>query len=599
MTATADADLFALDVAWDLSSLLPEGRTVDDLVGEAIDRAEALSTHRGTVAAKSPLELAQLLGELEAIADLMGRAGHFVMLRHSEQVTDPDRGAAVVSFEERSSKVTTSLIFFDLEWASVPDATADALMAAPELARYEHYLRRLRANRPHLLSEPEEAVLQEKAVTGPSAWMRLHEELLSSMSVDLGGDAPVSLEVALSELGGPDRDSRQKAANAITTSLADGLGTRAFIYNTLLLDHSIDDRLRSFDSWISGRNLANEATDASVDALVSAVTSRYDICQRWYRAKAEALGLDKLADYDRSATVADSDTRVPWSEGSRIVQDAYRSFSPDLADVVDRFVDERWIDAPNRPGKRPGAFCAYSVPSDHPYVLLNWTGRLRDVLTLAHELGHGVHGYLARSQSAFTQSTPLTLAETASVFGEAVTNNALLATINDPADRFALLAGNMDDAVATVFRQVAMNRFENAAHTARRQEGELSVERFNELWHASQTEMMGDSVELTEGYRSWWSYIPHFIFAPGYVYAYAYGQLLALSIYANYRERGDDFVPSYLELLSAGGSLPPEQLAAIVDCDLTDPGFWASGLDLVDSMCTDAINAGRQAGRLA
>ncbi len=597
MTSVDESDLLALDVAWDLSSLIPEARTPDDLVTEAIERAEALASNRGTVVHKSPAEMAALLTEIEAIAELVGRAGHYVMLRHSEQVTDPERGAALVSFEERSAQITTALLFFDLEWAAAPDETADSLMAAPELERYHHYLRKLRANRPHMLTEPEEAILAEKAVTGPSAWTRLHEELLSSVEVDRDGES-VSLEMALSELGAPDRDQRRAAAAAVTKALTPGLSTRAFVYNTLLLDHAIDDRLRSFDRWISARNLANEATDASVEALVQAVVSRYDICQRWYGAKAEALGVERLADYDRAASVADSETRVTWSEGSQIVRDAYRSFSPDLADTVDRFIDDGWIDAPNRPGKRPGAFCAYGVPSDHPYVMLNWTGRLRDVLTLAHELGHGVHGYLARGQSLFTQSTPLTLAETASVFGEAVTNNALLATIDDPADRFALLAGTMDDAVATVFRQVAMNRFENAAHTARREEGELSVDRFGELWIASQHEMMGHSVELTDDYGIWWSYIPHFIFTPGYVYAYAYGQLLALSVYANYRQQGADFVPAYLELLSAGGSQPPEQLAAIVGCDLTDPGFWAAGLDLVDTMCDDAIAAGRAAGRI-
>jgi oligoendopeptidase F len=384
----------------------------------------------------------------------------------------------------------------------------------------------------------------------------------------------------------------------VTDGLEPGLRTRAFIYNTLLLDKSVEDRLRSFPSWISSRNLSNEASDESVEALVSAVVGRYDIPQRWYRLKAKALGIDRLADYDRMAAVADGETEVGWAEATNVVRDAYRSFSPELADIVGRFIDEGWIDAPVRPGKQPGAFCAYAVPTHHPYVLLNWTSRSRDVLTLAHELGHGVHGYLAREQGIFHQSTPLTLAETASVFGETVTNNRLLDLIDDPGERFALLASVVDDSVATVFRQVAMNRFEHVCHTERRDVGELSVERFAELWIGSQTDMMGESVELTDNYRSWWSYIPHFMGTPGYVYAYAYGQLLALSVYARYEAEGDAFVPAYLELLRAGGSRSPEQLGAIVGCDLTDPSFWDAGLEIVGSQLTRAEEAAEAAGRV-
>jgi oligoendopeptidase F len=326
--------------------------------------------------------------------------------------------------------------------------------------------------------------------------------------------------------------------------------------------------------------------------------SRYDIPQQWYRLKAQVLGIERLADYDRMASLAASERVIGWDEARHLVLDAYRSFSPTMADAAQRFFDERWIDAPVRPNKRPGAFCAYTVPSHHPYVLLNWTGRTRDVATLAHELGHGLHAWLARDQGVYHQGTPLTLAETASVFGETVTTNALLATLDDPADRLALLASSLEDSIATVFRQVAMNRFEHAVHTERRDVGELSVERFGELWAASQSQMLGDSVELTEGYRTWWSYIPHFMGSPGYVYAYAYGQLLALSVYARYQERGADFVDDYLRLLSAGGSTDPVSLGRLVDCDLEDPSFWASGLDIVAEQLTAATEAARAADRL-
>ena len=298
------------------------------------------------------------------------------------------------------------------------------------------------------------------------------------------------------------------------------------------------------------------------------------------------------------ASVADTEQEFRWDEGVSIVRDAYNSFSPELADVVGRFLDEPWIDAPVRPGKRGGAFAAPVTPSHHPYVFLNWTGTSRDVATLAHELGHGAHFQLAREQGIFHQSTPLTVAETASVFGETVTSSRLLATLDDPTERFALLASTLEDSIATVFRQVAMNRFEDSCHTARRNDGELSVEQFGELWAQSQHDMLGDSVEVTEGYRIWWSYVPHFMGTPGYVYAYAYGQLLALSVYARYIEEGDAFVPAYLDLLRAGGSRSPEELGKIVGCDLADPNFWANGIKIVEGQLNAAEEAARAAGRI-
>lgn len=298
------------------------------------------------------------------------------------------------------------------------------------------------------------------------------------------------------------------------------------------------------------------------------------------------------------ASVASSDNSIGWAAATEVVVDAYASFSGEIAAVVQRFLREPWVDAPTRPGKRGGAFCAYTVPSHHPYLMLNWTSRTRDVATLAHELGHGVHGYLAREQGVFQMSTPLTLAETASVFGETVTRKRLMGLLDDPNEQFALAASGMDDAIATVFRQVAMNRFENAVHQHRRERGELSVDDLSTAWISTQHDMLGDAVELTEGYRSWWSYIPHFIHTPGYVYAYAYGQLLALSVYRRYEEVGPSFVPQYLELLRAGGSMSPEELGRIVDCDLADPGFWDGGLAIIDEQLRAAEDAARAAGRL-
>jgi oligoendopeptidase F len=330
-----------------------------------------------------------------------------------------------------------------------------------------------------------------------------------------------------------------------------------------------------------------------VATLVEAVRKRNDIPQRWYSLKARLLGLERIADYDRMSSVASSEEEFGWAEARGLVLDAYASFSPEMSSVARRFFDERWIDAPARPGKRGGAFCSYTVPSVHPYVFLNWTGRRRDVMTLAHELGHGLHAYLAREQGIFHQTTPLTLAETASVFGETVTFGRLLGEVTDPQERLALLASNLEDQIATVFRQIAMNRFEERVHTQRRESGELSVEDFAAAWTETQTEMLGDTVELSEGYGSWWSYVPHFINTPGYVYAYSFGHLLALSVYSRYEQEGEGFVGSYVELLKAGGSRSPEGLGEIVGVDLADPGFWNAGLDLIERQLEAAEETAR------
>jgi len=598
-TPADDTDLTAAEVAWDLDGLL-DGRSVEDLLDRADELAAELANLRGTIGELSSEALAEAMGRSAELADVQGRVGNYVMLRLSENVTDPERGAAMMVVQERSTAVAEQLVFFELEWAALGDARVEELLADPRLDSCAHHLRSIRRYRDHLLGEPEERVLTAFHPSGSAAWVRLFDEQTSAIAVslpeELGGE--VALEQGLTLLQHPDREVRATAAAAVTTGLEPGLRTRAYIFNTLLLDKSTDDRLRRYPSWISARNLANEASDDSVDALVEAVVARYDIPQRWYTLKAQVLGLDRLADYDRMASVADDESSIGWSEATGIVLDAYDRFSPELAGIARRFVDEGWIDAPVRPGKRPGAFCAYTVPSHHPYVLLNWTSSNRDVLTLAHELGHGVHAYLSREQGVFHQSTPLTLAETASVFGETMTNSALLDRIEDPGQRFALLAASLEDSIATVFRQVAMNRFEDAVHRSRRDEGEISVERFGELWGDSQRRMLGDAVELTDGYLTWWSYIPHFIATPGYVYAYAYGQLLALSVYARYQQRGDDFVPAYLELLRAGGSTDPESLGRIVDCDLADPGFWSAGLGLIDAQLAATEDAARAAGRI-
>jgi oligoendopeptidase F len=588
------------DVTWDLEHLVdgegPAG--VDRLLDDASARAEDFaSRHAGRVAELDGPGLAAAMAELAEIYDRAGRAGNYAALRFSEDTTDPANGALLQRAQEKSTELETRLLFFDLEWAALDDARADELLTADGLDDYRHHLRTMRRYRPHLLSEPEEKVLTEKNVTGASAWGRLFSELMSSIEVDLPDEQePVQLEVALSRLMSPDRDVRRTAQQAVTEALAPGLRTRGFIFNTLLHDKAVDDRLRAYPSWISSRNLSNEASDESVEALVAAVQANNDIPRRWYEVKAGLLGIDRLADYDRMAPVTTGDEETyGWDEARDMVLDAYDSFAPELGDLSRQFFDERWIDAPVRPGKRGGAFCAYTVPSVHPYVLLNWTARRRDVLTLAHELGHGLHAAMARPRGPFEQHTPLTLAETASVFGETIVFGRLLERATTPESRLGLLAESLEGSIATVFRQVAMNRFEDSVHVARRAEGELAVDRIGELWVASQHDLLGDAVEVTENYTSWWSYIPHFIGSPGYVYAYAYGQLLALSVYARYLEEGESFVPRYLAMLAAGGSKSPEELGELVGIDLADPGFWDRGLQLVRAQLEEAEAAARAA----
>jgi oligoendopeptidase F len=599
MATVSDPELE--EVAWDLEDLVNgEGTAgVDRLLDDASARADAFaSAHAGKVADLDGPGLVAAMHDLAELQDLLGRAGSYAALRFSTDTADPARGALLQRVQERATQIETRLLFFELEWAALDDARVDELLGTEGIDFARHHLRSARRYRPHLLTEPEEKVLTEKALTGKSAWGRLFEELVAALKVDVRGEE-LPLDAALSNLLSPDRDLRRDTAEGVTAALQPGLRTRAYVYNTLLADKATDDRLRHYADWLASRNLANEASDESVQALIEAVRRRYELPRRWYRLKARLLGVDRLADYDRMAAVAADEEMVPWSEGKALVLDAYESFSPDLGAVARRFFDAPWVDGPPRPGKRPGAFCAYTVPSVHPYLLLNYTHRRRDVLVVAHELGHGVHAALAARQGVFHQSTPLTLAETASVFGEAMTFESLLEQADTAESRLSLLAESLEGAIATVFRQTAMNRFEDRVHTVRRSEGELSVDRFGDVWAETQGDLLGDAVELTEGYRAWWSYVPHFIATPGYVYAYAYGQLLALSIYRRWKDEGALFVPRYLELLSAGGSMAPEALGEIVGVDLADPGFWDTGLDLIEEQLRDAEAAAREARGIA
>jgi oligoendopeptidase F len=579
----------AEDVAWDLSDLY-EGS--DDPRLEAhIEEAETAAAafrerYYGKVSGLSTAELAEAIDERERIEEVLTRVGYFAHLNFATDMADAPRGALVARITEKGAALDTQLLFFGLEIAALDDAAADALLVGPELERRHHWLRSLRKFRPYLLSEPEEKIITEKTVSGVSAWDRLYDELLGALKVEIGGNE-TSFEEAMSRLYSGDRDVRRAAAEGVTESLAPGLRTRAFVFNTILVDKSIDDRLRGYASWISARNLRNDTTDEAVQALIDAATSRYDVVQRYYTLKARLVGLDRLTFYDRFAPIGEDPSKTSWDEAREIVTNAYADFAQEAGDVAERFFAQSWIDAPVRDNKRTGAFCATNVPGIHPYILMNFTGDRRSILTLAHELGHGLHGVLAQPLGLFNADTPLTTAETASVFGEALTFKRLLALEDDPQRRLNLLAGRIEDSIATVFRQIAMNRFEDAVHNERRDTGELAPERLEELWLGTQRDLFADSVDI-DGYGTWWSYIPHFMGTPGYVYAYAYGFLFALSIFRKYELAGESMVEPYFDVLRAGGSKPPEELAEMVGLDLTDPSIWESGIDALASELDEA-----------
>jgi oligoendopeptidase F len=586
VTATQPDEALA-EARWNLEPLVEDGGAERALamLDEAQERAEAFADrYRGRLDELDAAGFAEAMRELEGISDLVGRAGTYASLRFAVDTASPDVGALMQDVRERSAKLSTTLLFWDLEWNEVDDERAEELLASPELAFCEHHLRMERRYRPYQLSEPEERILTETSVTGPGAFSRLFTEQTSAITVDVpDAEEPMQLMEVLSRLLDPDRELRAQSAAAVSEALEPGLRTRAFIYNNLIADKATKDRLRSYPHWLAARNLDNEASDESVEALIDAVVARYELARRWYRLKARLLGLDRLADYDRNAPLREAERHIPYDDARELVLDCYRSFSAELGDTAAEFFTGDYIDAPPGPGKRGGAFCSYAVPSAHPYVMLNYTSRPGDVLTMAHELGHGVHAALSRPRGMFEFGTPLTVAETASIFGETIVLGRLLEqAADDPAERLSLLGSSLDGAVGAVFRQIAMNRFEASVHTRRRESGELSVEDFAEAWIESQAELLGDTVELSEGYSSWWSYVPHFISTPGYVYAYSFGHLLALSVYSRYEQEGEGFVDSYLELLKAGGSRSPEKLGEIVGVDLTDPSFWNAGLDLIE-----------------
>lgn len=580
----------AEQINWDLSDLYSSSN--DPQLAEdkkaVLETADLFATkYKGRIAELSVSEFKKMLEDYEAIQDKGGKIGSFAYLQWSTDTGNSEYGKLVQEANELSSELSQKLVFLDVEWLKVSEQDAQKLIEAPELEFYKHYLESSRRYKEHVLKEEQEQILSAKSVTGRSAWVRFFDETLGQAKFELDGKEYSEQEV-LSKLHDSDRELRVRAHASLSKKFNELSHPLTFVFNTLLADKSTNDKLRNYPSWVTSRNLSNETDDKTVDALVQSVTSHYPLVQRYYKLKAELLGLEEMKDYDRYAPMLKNEATITWKEAQEMVMDSYTNFHPEMGEITNYFFEKNWIDAAIKPGKRGGAYSASTVPSVHPYVFMNFDGKIRDVQTLAHELGHGVHQYLSRQQGPLQAGTPLTTAETASVFGEMLVFQELLKELDDPKEKLALIVGKIDDTIATVFRQISMNRFENAMHTARREEGELTTERFSELWMEQQEALYGDSVSLTDEYGIWWSYIPHFLHTPGYVYAYAFGELLVLALYEEYTNRPEGFADRYLELLSAGGSEWPHDLVSKMGLDIRDPEFWNKGLASFERMIDEA-----------
>jgi oligoendopeptidase F len=585
----AAPDLGALPV-WDLGDLYP-GQDSDALKAD-LDRMEKASkdfykSYNGKLAILEGAALGSAIAQYEEIDETLSRIMSYAHLVYAGDMNDPLVGKFFQGIQERVNGISTHLLFFTLELNRIDDDALAAKLKTPELARYAPWLRDIRVFRPHQLSDELERLLHEKYVVGRAAWNRLFDETIAGLRFTLGG-REVTCTEALNRLSDRDAAKRKEAAVEIGRVLNANVRTFALITNTLAKDKEIEDKWRNYPRPTSSRNKSNHVEDEVVDALVTAVKGAYpDLSHRYYKLKAKWFGGDTLDYWDRNAPLPDDDDRlIPWDQARGIVLDAYGRFSPDLASVGAKFFDNAWIDAPVRPGKAPGAFAHPTVPSVHPYLLVNYQGKTRDVMTLAHELGHGVHQVLAGKQGHLMADTPLTLAETASVFGEMLTFRSLLESETDPKRRKIMLASKVEDMLNTVVRQVAFFDFEQRLHTERR-EGELTAERIGEIWLAVQTESLGPALRFDEGYRNYWTDIPHFIHSPFYVYAYAFGDCLVNSLYAVYQDAAGGFAERYLKMLSAGGTLRHRELLAPFGLDASDPAFWDKGLGVIRGFIDD------------
>ena len=585
MTATAQT-LGPLP-EWNLADLYasPEDPNfaADMKKGEELARAFA-DTYRGKLASLGGEGLAAALKDYEALSDLLGRTGSYAQLYYVGDTTDSQRGKFYGDVSARLTEISTLLLFFELEMNRIDDKALEQAMKVPALAHYRPWIDNLRMEKPYQLDDKLEELFLDKSQTSSSAFNRLFDQTMAGLRFEVDGEK-LSLEPTLNMMQSPGEAVRRKGAEALAKTFGENVKLFTLITNTLAKDKEISDRWRGFRDISDARHLSNRVEPEVVAALVESVRRNYErISHRYYKMKAKWLGKDQLMHWDRNAPLPAEDTReVPWSEEQEMVLSAYGQFAPEMAAIAKTFFDKRWIDAPSRPGKTPGAFAHPTVPSAHPYVLLNYLGKTRDVMTLAHELGHGVHQVLAAKQGALMASTPLTLAETASVFGEMLTFQALLAKTTDPKKRKALLASKVEDMINTVVRQIAFYTFERKVHEARK-EGELTPDQINAIWMEVQHESLGEAIKFGPGYETFWTYIPHFIHSPFYVYAYAFGDCLVNSLYARYRESAQGFQDKYFEMLKAGGTKHHSDLLRPFGLDAADPKFWDKGLSVISGM---------------
>ena len=557
-------------------------------IENAGEKADAFAAcYKGKLAeltASGGAGLAAAISEFETIEEILGKLMSYAGLVYAGDTSDPERAKFYGDLQGKLTDISTTLLFFPLEINRIDDACLEAALEDASLAAYKPWLDDLRLERPYQLADDIERLFHEKSVTGRSAWNRLFDETMSALRFNVD-DEDLPLEPTLNRLMDPNPERRAAAAAALSKTFNENIRLFTLITNTLARDKSISDDWRGFKDAAASRHLANKVEPEVVDALVEAVRAAYPrLSHRYYAMKASWLGMNKLNYWDRNAPLPDNINRlVPWQEAQDTVLSAYSGFAPEMADIARRFFDNGWIDAPTRPGKSPGAFAHPTVPSVHPYVLLNYQGKVRDVMTLAHELGHGVHQVLAGGQGLLLSQTPLTLAETASVFGEMLTFRSMLESARDVEERKIMLAGKVEDMLNTVVRQIAFYSFERRVHEERR-DGELTAERLGEIWIDIQAESLGPAARLDNGYACYWSYIPHFIHSPFYVYAYAFGDCLVNSLYAVYESAETGFQEKYFDLLRAGGSKRHRELLAPFGLNAGDPGFWQMGLSVIESL---------------
>jgi oligoendopeptidase F len=577
---------------WNLGDLYEDGgrqlgADLDRAASEATVFRDSYSSKLDALAREDPEALAGAIRAYETLSDRMGRIGSYAYLNYVTNTADPSRAKLFGDAQDRLTSISSQLLFFELELNRIDDAVMDAAVKHPALAHYLPWLNDLRKERPYQLADDVERLFHEKNMTGAASWSRLFNETLTSLRFEVDGET-LTLEPALNLLSDTNAEKRAAAAEALARVFKSNVRLFTLVMNTLAKDKEISDRWRGFPDVASSRHLANRVEPEVVDALVKAVKESYPLLShRYYALKAKWLGMDRLNYWDRNAPVSrDPEPVIEWEDARRTVIEAYDRFSPRMAQIADGFFAKNWIDAPVREGKSPGAFSHPTVPSAHPYIMMNYIGKPRDVMTLAHELGHGVHQVLANGQGALMAYTPLTLAETASVFGEMLTFKALLAQTQNPREKKALLAQKVEDKINTVVRQIAFYQFERLVHEARRQ-GELTSETIGSFWLQVQGESLGPAINLNGGYENYWTYVSHFVHSPFYVYAYAFGDCLVNSLYAAYERTPEGFEGRYLDMLRAGGTKHHKELLEPFGLDASDPGFWAMGLKVIEDMISE------------